>query len=320
MKFAFHIAALAAAVLLTGCFTGIESTPRIGSDDVRRNHAATPSPEKLYLSALENEAPRQWRPGHTRFRVDSTARLGRIFTSASASPEAMAGRTLTFGGFSAATSLTGDTLADVRLADAAGNIFYYRTATTMSSLDTLGRLDIPFMVNESEVAAVDSLLRGRRLYVRTPLWYDAAGNPVQGLRHVEVIVDSVAVGYSSYPAAVFFSLTDASLARESGIGPTDRRMLLMTLGNSTAASRNFDKLFAFDNPRRLYPAIPAANWELIMRSRVADGMSRDECRLALGVPDEILRVPTRGGMRETWTYADGIYLVFDDGFLSHFRQ
>lgn len=322
MRLRASIAAVAfgATTLFTGCFTGIESTPKIGADDVRRNNAAAPSPEKLFLDVVEAEAPRLWRPGVTHFRVDSAAHLSRIFTPASAPSDAMQGRTLTFAGFERGTSLTGDTLAEVRLTDAAGNTYFYRSNVGVSSLDTLRRLDIPFMVNVGEVAAVDSMLRGRHLFVRTSLWYDGQGSAVAGLRHVEVCVDSVGVGYSAYPAAVYFTVADSTLAREAGIAAGDRRMLLMTVGTSTAASRNFDKLFTFENPRRRYPDIAARTWELIVRGRVADGMTRDECRLALGAPDELLRVPTRGGMRETWTYAHGVYLVFDDGYLSHFSQ
>ncbi len=319
-RFSGFAVALAALVLVTGCFTGIESTPRIGADEVRRNQAATPSPEKLFLNVVKAEAPRLWRPGQTRFRVDSMAHVGRIFTPASAPAAAMVGRTLTFGGFDTAVSLTGDSLAEVRLVDAEGHTYFYRSTFPVSALDTLQRLDIPFMVNVGEVAAVDSMLRGRRLYVRSSLWYDRYGMGVRGFRHVEVIVDSVVIGYSAYPAAVYFSLADSALVREAGIEATDRRMMRMTLGTSTAASRNFDKLFYFENPRKRYPDIAEANWDLIVRGRVAEGMTRDECRLALGTPDEVLRVPTRGGMRESWTYQDGIYLVFDDGFLTHFRQ
>ena len=47
------------------------------------------------------------------------------------------------------------------------------------------------------------------------------------------------------------------------------------------------RVFAFDNPRRRYPEIKDDVWELIIRSRLRDGMTRDECRLALGAPCKI---------------------------------
>ena len=48
-------------------------------------------------------------------------------------------------------------------------------------------------------------------------------------------------------------------------------------------------------------------------------MTRDECRLALGAPPEVLRTPSYGGMREVWSYSDGVFLIFEDGYLTRFR-
>ena len=94
----------------------------------------------------------------------------------------------------------------------------------------------------------------------------------------------------------------------------------MSVGKGRGATRTFDSLFAFDNPRNRYPEIKDDVWELITRSRVREGMTRDECRLALGQPSDILRIPTYGGMQERWTYTDGIFLIFDDGFLTKYRR
>ena len=49
-------------------------------------------------------------------------------------------------------------------------------------------------------------------------------------------------------------------------------------------------------------------------------MTREECRLALGAPTTLRRIPTYGGMRENWQYSDGVYLYFDDGYLTQYRQ
>ena len=48
-------------------------------------------------------------------------------------------------------------------------------------------------------------------------------------------------------------------------------------------------------------------------------MSREECRMALGQAPEILRTPSYGGMREVWSYSDGIFLIFEDGYLTRYR-
>lgn len=94
--------------------------------------------------------------------------------------------------------------------------------------------------------------------------------------------------------------------------------MLMSVGKGRADTRTFERLF-FSATRRQYPEIKDEIWSLIVRSRVREGMTRQECRLALGQPDDVLRIPTYGGMSERWAYNDGIYLVFDDGYLTAYR-
>ena len=94
----------------------------------------------------------------------------------------------------------------------------------------------------------------------------------------------------------------------------------MTYGTSASATRNFDRLFSFTDPRRSYPRITDATWQKIIRSQVEAGMTRDECRLALGAPDHIDRGATPGAQLERWTYDNGVYLIFEDGILERWRK
>ena len=94
----------------------------------------------------------------------------------------------------------------------------------------------------------------------------------------------------------------------------------LTYGSSRAATRNFDRLFSFSDPRTNYPQISDHTWQLITRSQVAVGMTRDECRLALGAPSSINRGATRAAQLERWLYDDGIYLIFEDGILTRYRK
>ena len=142
---------------------------------------------------------------------------------------------------------------------------------------------------------------------------------MNGLRHIEVTVDSVVPGDENFPAAVCFSIADSNLAKSAGVADKEY-MLYMTAGMTRGGSRSFDTLFAFDNPRNRYPEIQDDVWEYIIRSRIRKNMTRDECRLALGSPPSVERVPTYGGMVERWSYTDGVYLIFEDGYLTRFRQ
>ena len=49
-------------------------------------------------------------------------------------------------------------------------------------------------------------------------------------------------------------------------------------------------------------------------------MTKEECRLSLGRPNEVKRIPTYEGLKEQWFYNTGAYLFFEDGLLTSFRQ
>jgi hypothetical protein len=61
-------------------------------------------------------------------------------------------------------------------------------------------------------------------------------------------------------------------------------------------------------------------WQNITRSRVAQDMTREECRLALGSPNSVQRRNAITAIQELWLYENGIYLTFEDGILTSFRQ
>ncbi len=308
------------ASVLSACFTGVESTPRIDAGEVRRQQAVRRTSEQLFLSGLVAKSPSQWRPGESQWRI-ADARFARVLAPASDIPDSIVGRVITFLSWTSASTLTGDDASDICFIDKSDSTKYlYRVGIPAEALDTVSALEVPFAVDLSLVSKVDSMMRGRKLFVSTPDWFDGSGNDVSGLRHVEVSIDSVVPGSYIYPAAVYFTLVDPLQVSMAGIDSTETRKLYMSVGGIGASSRSFDRLFAFENPRRRFPAIEDDVWNLIICSRVRSGMTRDECRLALGSPTVINRYPTRGGMREVWNYSDGVYLAFDDGFLSSFRQ
>lgn len=306
--------------VVTSCFTGVDSTPRISAGDVRHRQAADSTAEQIFVRDVVPPPPKTWTPGETRFLIDDEAPLQRIFDGTSAPTECMAGRMLTYQGIVSEPSLTGDSLTVIVLTDRAGNTFNYHSNVPAAAFDTVPRLDIPFMINLGLVEQLNSLLRGNSYYIRTQHWYDGNGKDVYGLRHVQVTIDSVSPGTSLYPAAVYFHLNNEQLQQAASIAPGDKRMVLMTAGHSLADNRNFDRLFSFKDPRRQYPDIQPDVWELIIRSRVRPGMSREECRLALGAPDETRQVPAHGSMRDIWQYSQGFYLIFEDGYLTNYRQ
>ena len=308
-------AGIAFAILAGSCFTGIENTGRITDSDVRRRHASDITPEQTFLSAIASEPPSAWRNGKP-FRV-TDKRFSILLTPASASATDIAGRDILFAGFRPYSSITGTKILEATFTDSnqPADTFFDRPPMLVSAMDKAKERVIPFTVDLDLVARADSALTGRTLYIISPMWLDPADSmkACEGFRHIEVRVDTVMAGTDVYPLAVVFDVTDPRLAI------TSPRAIYMTLGNSRTATRNFETIFSFTNPRKRYPQVSDDVWELIIRSRVRKDMTRDECRLALGAPSQIERFPTSSGMAERWRYTDGVYLVFDDGYLVNFR-
>lgn len=292
---------------LAGCFTGIESTPRISESDVRRADVHLTAEQRLQAD-IAPEPPRMWTRGKRWLAGDD--KIPMIFAAPlPAGADSLAGRVLVLDTIRPYVGVAGDTLAEV-VVRAAGiaEPLVYRPDIPMERIDALTRLELPFTVELSAVHTADSLLRGRTLYITTPQWRDPAGKPVSGLRHVAVRIDSVVPGTVRYPLAVMFTDPDGA-----------PRSVMLTYGDSPAATRNFDRMFAFDDPRQRYPRITPETWDRIIHSRVADGMTRDECRLALGAPASINRAGNNAGQYERWNYDQGIYLIFEDGILIRYR-
>lgn len=308
MRLAHILLAAALAPALGGCFTGIESTPRISGAEVRRAGAEV-SAEQTLTAGILPEPPAAWRPGK-QWLVDDD-KISLIF-SAPVRTDSLRGHTLTLLRTDPYLGVAGDTLVELVFTAPPADTLHYRPGVTASDLRSRRSLEVPFTVELAPAATADSLLRGHTFYITTPNWRNASGRQIAGLRHVPVTVSRIVPGTAQYPLKVMFTPSDSTLGEEYSV--------LMTYGHGAAATRNFDRLFALENPRLKYPNISDDFWERIIHSRVALGMSRDEARLALGAPASIQRAGTNAGQYERWNYDQGIYLIFEDGVLIRFRQ
>lgn len=292
------------AATMTGCFTGVESTPRITADDARHSGVSN-SPEMALSAKIGPERPSDWTPGKQWVVTDNKISL--IFTPTVT--EELPSDTLTLVGLQPITTITGEQAAAIALA-CGERTYIYMPGVAWNALEDRDRIDIPFAIELSQVAQADSLLRGHRYYIKTPKWRDGAGRPTTGLRHVPVTITAVTAGTESSPLMVHFTAD----------GDTAERTVYLTCGSRPTANRNFDRVFTLSDPRREYPAITDATWQHIIHSEVVEGMTRDECRLALGTPTDLRRGATTGAQIEHWSYDDGVYLIFEDGILTRFRR
>lgn len=300
------------AVAAQSCLsaTGIDSTPRITSKAVDRAGVRL-SDEQQFAAAITNEPPSRWMPGK-RWRVTAPKIKVAFSPAHKVNVDSLVGHDVYYVGHRPVATFDGMDRVEITFADARDNQYQYRPVFKYGTWDEAPYVLIPFTVELSVVELADSMMRGNTYYITTPRWLDAQGNTVEGLRHIPVTVDSVVPGTENYPLRVAFHPAEGSDAAE--------RYILMTHGSGKAATRNFDRLFSFENPRRLYPRISDETWAKIIRSKVAQGMTRDECRLALGAPNNIDRGATRSYQVEMWSYDNGVYLVFEDGILTKFRN
>ncbi len=289
--------------LLSGCFTGIESTPKIRDRELKKTPLQG-SAEAVFTDSIVSEPFALWLPGK-RFRV-TDPRIGIVFTPSSAPSDSLRGRDILYRSVSEVASVTGDSLFEIKFTDPEGVSEYFMR------VNSLQNVEVPYAVEMKLVNEANQLLRGRDLFIITPIWYDLSGSRTVagGRRHIQVRVDSVEAGNSVFPALVIFTPSDE----------TTQYSIYMSVGSRNNSTRNFNTLFSFTDPRVLYPNISKAVWQKIIHSQVQKDMTRDECRLALGAPNVIRQIPSTAGMLEQWVYDDGKYLIFEDGFLTKYRQ
>ena len=204
------LTALTAALglLAGGCFTGVESTPRIKADGRNSVADAPRTAEETFLSGIRPTPPSQWAPGKGFVVTDN--KIGRIFSPPEDENLPRRGSLLRFVRVDSTASLTGEAALAIVLRDDLGDHSYRLPSADSRRFDSLAVLNIPFARDRDIVHGVDSLLRGRQLFVRTPQWYSTDGTreAVRGLRHVEVRVDSVVPGTDQFPAAICFTALD----------------------------------------------------------------------------------------------------------------
>ena len=274
--------------LLISCNTGIETTKTIKMSKSEQKETL-PDAEELFAAAIRSQPLGEWKRGKRFVVSDNKAAL--ILESegapAGTTADSLRGVVLLFDGI------------ETRLA-------------RQSSASHITGLDIPMLIDLDMVEEVDSMLRGRSLWTRTRLWYDANGDIADGLRFVPVTVTGVRPGNVVFPMVVDF--TDGS-GRKASVYMNVRGM--SGLG---AESRTFPTLFSLSDPREGYKDILPERWTLIQQGKVALGMTKDECRLALGNPAEVDAGHNWSSVIDVWGYKDGTFLQFEDGLLVNYRH
>lgn len=299
------IAILSTSVLLlNGCFTGVESTPKITSKEVKKQNVVE-VPEMHFLDSISPEPPAEWLPGKKFYITDP--RAGAFFLPGHGETNLSKNDEIEYLTSAPANTFTGQDATDFtfKLPDGSERIF--RVPLTTEELKEKRNIEIPFTIEGSIIDSLKQLMVGQDFYILTSLWYNGAEESVNGHKYVKVHVVDILPGNQFYPVRVVFKDDNS----RSG-------SVFMSIRSESGTSRNFHKLFSFNDPHKFYPQISDENWQLIKNAKVTIGMTREECRLALGSPDNVSRRPSSIGLVEMWNYESGKYLVFADGILSSF--
>lgn len=190
------------------------------------------------------------------------------------------------------------------------NSYRYRTKkTTAEALNEIDSSKLPLM---SDLDLVDSWrkeLTGSTLWTKSNLWYDKSGYRLPGLKFAQVSILDVEPTSGDFPMRIKVSAPEGEVA-----------YLQMNYTSDLHDSRNFSALFFLSDPKRKYPQISDENWALIQRGKLNTGMTKEECKLSIGNPDEVRAGHNRSQTMDIWQYSDGTYLFFTDGILNEFRQ
>ena len=310
MRCALNILLVAVAALsLTGCFTGVESTKKITEKDVQRaiRHFDDGSRESSIHVAADSLS--SWREGKEFWCVDNQARL--IFKPSvdyDLDTLALEGKKLSYAGYGTHRKLDNTEVVDIYM-NYGRHRLVYNTDKTFKEVNRPS-LVMPFLVDDDVLESVAKQLKGKTVYIKTSIWNDKDGYYNSGGRQfIPVVITAVKPGDKVHPLRVEFRAADGG----------DEAFVLMKVPGSEGAGRDFDSLFSMTDVRKQYPDISPATWDKIIYGKVAEGMTKEECRLAMGSPVNVSQLPDQSGLREYWYYDGGRYLFFVDGLLKEFR-
>ena len=298
---------------LVACNTGIETTKTIKMSRSERKEAQ-PRNEDLLADSIVSQPLSAWKAGKPFMVADDKVALLLESDKVTYGSDSLSlkNHVLRYDGTESGSDAGGGSVTLIRFLDG-DTLYKYNTGRTADyARHYITGLDIPMMIDMDMVSLADSLLKGRRIWILNQLWYDASGNKLDGRKYVPVTITGVRPGDIVFPCIVDF--TDGNGNSASVF------MNIKTASGIGAESRTFPSLFSLVDPKEAYPSILPETWTLIQSGNVTLGMTKDECRLALGTPSDVDAGHNWSSTIDIWSYKDGTFLQFEDGLLVNFRR
>lgn len=296
-------------LISSGCSTGIENTKTIRYSKTEKREIA-PSPEEALLSDISGVSLKDWKPGR-RFLI-SDNRAAVVFESTSplsVSSEPLKGKLIKFREVRQRITPGGESQAVLVFEDDSKEYLYPSGKRYKDALENISSLDVPMLIDLETVEAYRDRLKGLSVWSRSSLWYDEKGEKFQGRRFVPLKIVDVS------PGDLLFMI-HLSVIDENG----ENAVIYMNPVYRGMESRTFPSLFCLSDPKLHHQSIRPEIWELIRNERVCEGMTKEECKLALGNPDDVSTGHDWNQTIDIWTYKNGTFLQFQDGLLTRFRM
>ncbi len=318
MRFSLHnsiktfscMAVAFSAAVCISCSTGIESTKKIRmtKEDVR---LMVKSPEQKYAENIHGTPLSSWQKGK-RFMAMSD-RTPYIFEPndllSENQVESLKGKYLTFIGLDSTINPDLREECVLLFSDGTHTLRFRTGKSTEAALKEIDSSRLPLISDLDLIDEWGKKIAGSSFWTKSNLWYDEMGDRLPGLKFAKVTVEDVEPSTGDFPIRI-------RIAGPSG----EKAYLQMNYTSDLHDSRNFAALFFLTDPKDRYPNISDENWVLIQRGRVGEGMTKEECKLSIGNPEEVQNGHNRSQLLDIWQYSDGTYLIFTDGLLTNFRQ
>lgn len=295
-------------LFLSGCNTGIENTKTIKMSKSEMK-ATRITEEERFMSDLRPPLLNEWERGKKFLITDERASLVFDISNYSESSDSVSGHVIEYLGIEEKTTPAGGKETVVVFQDGK-RILRFPTGKNLKDAEsTILSMDIPMLIDLDMVEAADKMLKNKKVWTRTNLWYTPEGAKMNGLQFVSVVIDSVSPGTMVFPLKLNMKDSEGK-----------DFVLFMNLKNTGIESRTFQNLFTLSDPKLKYTFVQPDNWSYIERGEVRIGMTKAECKLSLGNPSDVNSGHDWNSTIELWQYPNGTFLRFEDGVMIGFRN
>lgn len=304
------MAAVISMALCLSCSTGIEGTKKIRmtKEDIR---LMVKSPEQTFSESIQGSPLSAWEMGKQFLGMSD--RTLYIFEPTGMNAEdpyqSLKGKTLYYTGLDSYVNPDLREECVILFSDGQRTLRYRTGKSTSDSMKEIDSSKLPLIADINLIDKWKEKITGMTLWTKSNLWYDISGNRLPGLKFAKVKVEEVVPSTGDFPISIRIS------------GPDGKQGYLhMNYTSDLHDSRNFAAILNLSDPKEKYPYISDEHWMLIQQGKVGQGMTKEECKLAIGNPDEVRSGHNRAQTMDIWQYSDGTYLMFSDGLLTNFRQ